>query len=429
MTARHTGDRPPAARAGGKRSQWRRYAGYIRVPPELVVSWSDAETGARGWLVINSTRGGAAGGGTRMRAGLHPREVTYLAKAMELKFALSGPAIGGAKSGIDFDPSDPGRQGVLERWFRAITPLLRERYGTGGDLNVDEMQDVIPTFRKLGLQHPQAGVVRGHFGADDAAISAIMARMDCGVVAPVGRHHGVPGMELTVADMITGHGVAAAVRRYYRRQGRPLEGVRVLLEGFGNVGAACALYLARAGARIVGIRDACSILHAADGLDAGEIEDLFRRRTRKLLPADHPRVRPVTAGPAALPAADVFVCAAISESITSRVLDELEGSGVQVIACGSNQPFRELKIGSTRVAQHADRRFSVLADFVANCGMARAFGYFMEPGAKPAADPVFDAVERTIADALDEVVDRAGGGRTRLLEAALGMGMDRIGVA
>jgi glutamate dehydrogenase/leucine dehydrogenase len=65
------------------------------------------ETGARAWLVINSLRGGAAGGGTRMRLGLDPREVIYLAKAMELKFSISGPPIGGAKTGIDFDPLDP----------------------------------------------------------------------------------------------------------------------------------------------------------------------------------------------------------------------------------------------------------------------------------------------------------------------------------
>ena len=80
---------------------WQRYAQFIRTPPELSVAWHDNETGARAWLVINSLRGGAAGGGTRMRLGLDPREVIYLAKAMELKFSICGPPIGGAKNGID----------------------------------------------------------------------------------------------------------------------------------------------------------------------------------------------------------------------------------------------------------------------------------------------------------------------------------------
>lgn len=409
-------------------SQWRRYAAFIRTPPELVVSWNDAETGAKAWLVMNSSRGGAAGGGTRMRAGLHPREVTYLSKAMELKFALSGPPIGGAKSGIDFDPSDPRRRGVLERWFQAIAPLLRERYGTGGDLNVDELLDVIPTFDRLGLPHPQVGVVRGHFRANDRQVAAIMGRMDAGVVAPAGSELGVPGMDLTVADLITGYGVSVAIREFHLQQNRPLDGARVLLEGFGNVGAACALYLARWGARIVAIRDACSMLEERDGLDAGAIEDLFRRRSQKLLPTDDPRVRAVGPDAAPWPAGDIFVCAALSESLAPAELDRLAEAGVSMIACGSNQPFRELKIGSTRVARQADRRFTVLPDFVSNCGMARAFSYLMEPDAQPVAEPLFKAVETTIVDALDEVLDRTGGRPTQLLETALGMVMDRIGV-
>lgn len=78
--------------------------------PEIVFEWKDAETEAEGWVVINSLRGGAAGGGTRMREGLDKREVESLAKTMEVKFTVSGPPIGGAKSGINFDPNDPRKK-------------------------------------------------------------------------------------------------------------------------------------------------------------------------------------------------------------------------------------------------------------------------------------------------------------------------------
>jgi anhydro-N-acetylmuramic acid kinase len=71
----------------------------------------------KGWVVINSLRGGAAGGGTRMRVGLDQHEVTSLAKTMEVKFTVSGPPIGGAKSGINFDPNDPRKKAVLKRWY------------------------------------------------------------------------------------------------------------------------------------------------------------------------------------------------------------------------------------------------------------------------------------------------------------------------
>ena len=131
--------------------------------PEIVFEWNDSETEARGWVVINSLRGGAAGGGTRMRKGLDRREVESLAKTMEVKFSVSGPPIGGAKSGIDFDPFDPRKKGVLERWYKAVIPLLKSYYGTGGDMNVDEIHEVIPITEEFGLWHPQEGVVNGHF--------------------------------------------------------------------------------------------------------------------------------------------------------------------------------------------------------------------------------------------------------------------------
>ena len=89
-------------------------------------------------------KGGAAGGGTRMRKGLNKHEVISLAKTMEIKFTIAGPSIGGAKSGINFDPNDPRKKDVLKRWFQAIKPLLKNYYGTGGDLNIDEINEVIP---------------------------------------------------------------------------------------------------------------------------------------------------------------------------------------------------------------------------------------------------------------------------------------------
>ena len=92
-----------------------------------------------------------------MRRGLDRREVESLAKTMEVKFTVSGPAIGGAKSGIDFDPSDPRKDGVLRRWYRAVAPLLRAYYGTGGDLNVDEMAEVDAADREQRAVAPAGG--------------------------------------------------------------------------------------------------------------------------------------------------------------------------------------------------------------------------------------------------------------------------------
>ena len=123
---------------------------YKAKKPEIVFEWHDSETDAQGWIVINSLRNGAAGGGTRMRKGLTREEVISLAKVMEIKFSVCGPAIGCAKSGINCDPADPRRWQLLQRWYRAVLPLLHNYYGTRGDLNVAELKEMVPLTRDGG---------------------------------------------------------------------------------------------------------------------------------------------------------------------------------------------------------------------------------------------------------------------------------------
>jgi glutamate dehydrogenase/leucine dehydrogenase len=408
---------------------WSRYNSFLLEPPHLTLSWQDPETEARGWLVINSLRGGAAGGGTRMRIGANVREAGYLAKTMELKFALAGPPIGGAKSAIDFDPDDPRKVGVLERWFAAIGPYLSERYGTGGDLNVDEVAEVVPMVQALGVEHPQAGVVRGHLRPDPAAFQGIIAGLRAGAEAPIPPGLGISGKDLAVVDMITGYGVSRAVIGYRERVGRPLEGARVVIEGFGNVGTATALYLARAGARIVAISDATKTLVEPRGMNAPEVERLIREGPYRLLPAD-PRCQPRDPRVGALRVpAEIFVCAASSGTLTDARLDQLVEAGVQIVASGANQPFREREPGSTRVHQLADGRFAVLMDCLANLGKARTFSYLMEGPQERHAAAIFAAVDDSVSTVVAETLARASRPDRGLMAATLALALDRIGVA
>ena len=222
---------------------------YENKRPEVVFEWSDPETEAEGWVVINSLRGGAAGGGTRMRKGLDKREVESLAKTMEVKFTVSGPPIGGAKSGINFDPRDPRKDGVLRRWYKAVIPLLKNYYGTGGDMNVDEIHEVIPITEQYGLWHPQEGVVNGHFNAREHQRIEKVGNLRKGVSQVLENPKYSPDLsrKLVVADMITGYGVAESVRHYYDIYGGSLAGKRVIVQGWGNVASAGAYYLAQSG--------------------------------------------------------------------------------------------------------------------------------------------------------------------------------------
>ena len=207
---------------------------YENKKPEIVFHWQDQETEAEGWTVINSLRGGAAGGGTRMRKGLDMNEVLSLAKTMEVKFTVSGPAIGGAKSGINFDPNDPRKEEVLSRWYKAVTPLLKHYYGTGGDLNVDEIHDVIPMTEDCGVWHPQEGVFNGHFKPTESEKINRIGQLRFGVVKVIVDKKYSPDLErkYTVADMLTGYGVAEAVKHYYTIYGGSIEGKRAIVQGF-----------------------------------------------------------------------------------------------------------------------------------------------------------------------------------------------------
>ncbi len=383
--------------------------------PEIIFEWNDDQTTARGWVVINSLRNGAAGGGTRMRKGLTRDEVVALAKTMEIKFSVAGPDIGGAKSGIDFDPTDPRRNEVLQRWYKAVFPLLKHYYGTGGDLNVDELKDVIPITEKLGLWHPQEGIVNGHFGELSASGDKVsilgQLRYGCSKIVEDPRYIPDGPIKYAVADMITGYGVAESVRHYYKLfKNSTLEGKTAIIQGWGNVASAAAGYLALDGARILGIIDKNGGIINPEGMDLEDVKKLFLNKkgnklnTPDMLSFGETNRRIWELG------ADIFIPGAASKLVTRQQVDALIAGGIEVIACGANVPFVDDGVFFGPTAKYADSKFSLIPDFIANCGMARVFAYLMQPNAEMTDWAIFHDVSRTIGNALDEVrkVDPSG---------------------
>jgi glutamate dehydrogenase/leucine dehydrogenase len=371
--------------------------------PEIVFEWHDAETPAKGWVVINSLRGGAAGGGTRMRRGLDRREVESLAKTMEVKFSVSGPAIGGAKSGIDFDPADPRKDGVLRRWYKAVTPLLKTYYGTGGDLNVDEVHEVIPITESYGLWHPQEGVVNGHFQPSDSERIQKVGQLRLGVAKVVEDPRYTPDVQrkYVVADLITGWGVAESVLHYYRVYGGKVAGKRVIVQGWGNVGSAAAYYLAQAGATVVGIIDRAGGLLNPQGWSFEETRALFLAKQGNTLAApnllsfEEVNQRIWSLG------AEVFLPCAASRLVTQAQVEQLVAGGLQVVSSGANVPFADSAIFYGPTYEHADSKVAVIPDFIANCGMARAFAFLMQRDVEISDAAIFGDVSATIAAALE----------------------------
>lgn len=400
---------------------------YENKQPEIVFNWKDSETEAEGWTVINSLRGGAAGGGTRMREGLDMNEVLSLAKTMEVKFTVSGPAIGGAKSGINFNPADPRKRGVLERWYKAVSPLLKNYYGTGGDLNVDEIHEVIPMTEDVGVWHPQEGVFNGHFKPTEADKINRIGQLRHGVIKVIESEKFSPNIssKYTIADMITGFGVAEAARHYYEIYGGTIVGKRAIVQGFGNVGSAAAYYLAQMGAKVVGIIDIVGGIINEEGFSFEEIKELFLRKDGNTLVAENmipfeeinSRVWGLSC--------EVFAPCAASRLIKQEQINQMISKGLEVISCGANVPFADKEIFFGSIMEDTDKKVSLIPDFISNCGMARVFAYFMERRVKMTDEAIFEDTSNTIKKALQRTFARSAS-KTRISETAFEIALKEL---
>lgn len=400
---------------------------YENKQPEIVFHWKDTETEAEGWTVINSLRGGAAGGGTRMREGLDLNEVLSLAKTMEVKFTVSGPAIGGAKSGINFNPDDPRKKGVLERWFKAVAPLLKNYYGTGGDLNVDEIHEVIPITEESGVWHPQEGVFNGHFKPTEADKINRIGQLRHGVIKVIENKLYSPDVsrKFTVADMITGFGVAEAVRHYYKIYGGSVIGKKAVVQGFGNVGAAAAYYLAQMGVKIIGIIDRDGGLINEEGFSFLQIKKFFLSKKGNTLAAENLIPFQEINDKIWRLSCEIFVPCAASRLINQDQINQMIDSGLEVVSCGANVPFADKEIFFGSIMEQTDNKISLIPDFISNCGMARVFAYFMEKKVLMNDEAIFEDTSGVIKKALEDIYKKSAS-KTKMSETAFEIALQQL---
>ena len=383
---------------------------YENKTPEIVFEWQDPETDAVGWVVINSLRGGAAGGGTRMRKGLTRYEVLSLAKTMEVKFTICGPPIGGAKSGINFDPSDSRKREVLSRWYKAVSPLLKDYYGTGGDLNIDEVDEVIPITEDCGVWHPQEGIFSGHYSPSSPEKINRIGQLRYGVKKKLEDSNYSPSInqDIMIADMITGFGVAESVKHYYNIWGGELTNKKVIVQGWGNVGASAAYYLSQSGAKIVAIIDKNSGVINEKGFSFEEIKKLFlNKENNKLMAPNSLSFSEINKLIWDIEC-DVFMPCAASRLLELDHVKRLLKAGVHLIASGANVPFSDKEIFYGPIAEYADNNLSVIPDFISNCGMARVFAYLMEKRRLELTDKdIFMDCSDTILHALQDCYNQS----------------------
>jgi glutamate dehydrogenase/leucine dehydrogenase len=215
------------------------------------------------------------------------------------------------------------------------------------------------------------------------------------------------------------------VKQYYELWGGTVAGKRAVVQGWGNVGAAAGFYLAQMGVHIVGIMGREGGLINQKGYTLEEVKRLvIDRQGNRLVSADMLPYETVNQKIWDLEF-DIFVPAAASRLVNKEQVDKMAQAGVEVFSCGANVPFADPEIFFGATGLYADEKFSVIPDFIANCGMARVFAYFMENEVSMTDEDIFNDIAHTIRKALEQT-KRANPGKTKLAQASFEIALRQL---
>ena len=288
-----------------------------------------------GYRVQHLLTMGPTKGGVRYAADVNLGEVTALAMWMTWKCALMNLPFGGAKGGVCIDPATLSKS-ELQRITRRYTSEIIEVIGPDRDIPAPDL------------------------GTDEQVMSWIMDTYS------QQKGHAVPGVvtgkpvELGGSQgraEATGRGVVACVVEACRRLNLSLEDARVVVQGYGNVGAAAARIAKSLGARVIAVSDAKGGVLDARGLDLAAI-DAWIREHRYL--AGFPGADAVTNAEILELPCEILIPAAVQNQITERNADRID---CRVLAEGANGPT-----SFEADAILGDRGIFVVPDILANAG-------------------------------------------------------------
>jgi glutamate dehydrogenase (NAD(P)+) len=302
----------------------------------LPIKMDDGQTQVfTGHRVQHSLVRGPAKGGFRYHPGVSLDEVRALAMWMTWKGAITSIPYGGAKGGITCNPKEMS-QGELESLTRAYAKGIAPIVGPQRD---------IP--------------------APDVNTTAQMMAWFMDALSPAGgapNYATVTGKPVALGGSLgrteaTGRGVMVAARQAAQQLGIPLDGARIGVMGYGNVGYWAAHLLCREGARLVAASDSVSAVYSANGMDADGLLE-YKRRNRSF--KDYANADALT--PEDIPGLDldILVPAALEGQINGGNADEIKA---RIIVEGANGP-------TTGEAEPIlrDKGILVVPDILANAG-------------------------------------------------------------
>jgi glutamate dehydrogenase/leucine dehydrogenase len=314
------------------------------INPELKVRFIDPITGCVwGYLVIDSTLRGPSIGGIRITPNLTLTEISQLAYTMTLKNSAAGIPFGGGKAGLIADPhfldKEPNlRVDLLSIFAQALFSF--DNYICAPDIgtNENDIQQIYELNSRLigKTSHSRGGTGRKeHYG-------------------------GIPIDEWS----LTAYGLIEAITAFVSSNNElSIKGANVVIQGYGNVGAATATKLENNGAKIVGASDINAGLWEPTGLDIKQMNSIrnqvgglanYAGKVEKFF--DTSQLNWLLEAPC-----DILVPAARPNVITSRNADRIQ---CKIILQGANAPINKM----TEYYLIKKRGIISLSDFIVNSG-------------------------------------------------------------
>jgi glutamate dehydrogenase (NAD(P)+) len=308
---------------------------YREISVQVPVRLDDGELMVvRGYRVQHNGARGPYKGGIRYHPTADLEEVRALASLMTWKTALLEIPFGGAKGGIEVDPT-PLSLHEIERMTRRFTMAISHVLGVYRDIpapdvntNAQVMAWMMDAFSAKEGYSP--GIVTGK-------------PLDLG---------GAPGREAA-----TGRGCVYVLDAYCRHHGIDLSGLKVAIQGFGNVGSWAATELAARGARVVAVSDVKGGVYRGTGLDIPQLVEIVRHRGYV---CDASALEQISNEELLGVDCDVLLPAALGEVLTDANADEVKASVVLEAANYPTTPGGDKVLG--------DRGIRVIPDILANAG-------------------------------------------------------------
>jgi len=360
--------------------------------PEKVVHTYDPRTGVRGVLVIDNTARGPGKGGMRIAPDVNARLVFGLARTMTWKCALADLPFGGAKAGMRADPFKTDRIMQVRAFARAVAPYVPSQWISAPDMNVGE-KEIEAFVNEVGDLRAATGKPE-HLG-------------------------GIPHETGT-----TGFGVAAAIEAMLERvKGeiplpKSLREVKVVIQGFGNVGSELAKFLHAKGAKVIALCDYWSAIHDEKGIDITRIAKFAYAKNEAQSIANYKEAKKIPRDSIFDIECDIFVPAAVGNVITMETAPRLR---TKAIVEAANNP-------TTSEAEKFlhKKGIPVLADILVNAG--GVIGSYAEYKGQT-IDEAFSLIDSKIRKNTTLVLDRSLQTGTMPRFVAMDIAMERVAEA